>query len=109
MAALFAIFLPLGAIILRLSKSPKAAWIHGIWQTASYIGALAGFGIGVYLATVEDEVNTVLSQIPWAAGTDTEIVGRKTRSRHHRHSRHWLPILPTHRWIASSPTLRQRP
>lgn len=57
MAALFAIFFPLGAIILRLSKSRNAAWIHGIWQAVSLIGALAGFGIGVYLATVEDKVS----------------------------------------------------
>jgi hypothetical protein len=60
MAALFALFFPIGAIIMRLSRSSNAAWFHGAWQSVSYIGALAGFGIGAYLATVEDNVSLLL-------------------------------------------------
>lgn len=59
MAAVFAIFFPLGAIILRASKSPNAAWIHGVWQTLSYVGALAGFGIGAWMATVQEQVSNI--------------------------------------------------
>jgi hypothetical protein len=57
MAALFAIFFPLGAIILRASRSPNAAWIHGAWQLVSYVGALAGFGLGAWIATYERKVS----------------------------------------------------
>jgi hypothetical protein len=56
MAILFAILFPLGSIILKLSKSRSTIWLHAAWQGVSYLGLLAGFGIGVYLATVEDNV-----------------------------------------------------
>jgi hypothetical protein len=59
MAALFVIFFPLGAIILRVSKSPNAALIHGAWQMFSYLGALVGFALGAYLATKEEKVSHI--------------------------------------------------
>jgi hypothetical protein len=62
MAFLFAIFFPLGAIIIKLLKAPTAGRVHGAIQGISYVGALAGFGIGAYLATKEDNVRDIT---PW--------------------------------------------
>jgi hypothetical protein len=64
MAFLFAIFFPFGAIIVKLLKAPTAGRVHGAIQAISYVGALAGFGIGAYMATMED---SVCDNKPWVS------------------------------------------
>lgn len=64
MAALFAIFFPLGAILLLTLKSPNAARIHGAWQVFCYIAALASFGIGAWLATTTHQVGSCTYSAP---------------------------------------------
>jgi hypothetical protein len=64
MAALFAIFFPLGAILLRTLKTPNAAQIHGGWQAFSYVAALASFGIGAWMATSTHQVGSCTHSAP---------------------------------------------
>ena len=64
MSVMFIIFLPLGAIYLRKPKSSgSTVRHHGIWQTLSALGVFAGFGIGAWIATTQDQVSN-LSPIP---------------------------------------------
>ncbi|KAL8775921.1 MAG: hypothetical protein Q9194_003501 [Teloschistes cf. exilis] len=50
MGIAFVIFFPAGAILIRLLRSPNAIWIHAATQLFAYTLALAGFGLGVYIA-----------------------------------------------------------
>jgi hypothetical protein len=55
MAACFAILFPLGATILRAANFKGLVWFHGGWQVFTYIVALAAFGMGVWIADVQDK------------------------------------------------------
>ncbi|KAF2148325.1 hypothetical protein K461DRAFT_324687 [Myriangium duriaei CBS 260.36] len=50
MALAFAFMMPLGGAMMRLLKVRGGVWIHGVWQTVAYLLALAGFGMGVWMA-----------------------------------------------------------
>lgn len=50
MGIAFAVLFPLGAIILRLFRFRGIAWFHGIWQTISWVIAIVGLGLGIWLA-----------------------------------------------------------
>ncbi|GAB7353967.1 hypothetical protein MBLNU459_g4564t1 [Dothideomycetes sp. NU459] len=50
MGLAFAVFFPLGAIVLRAFSFHGLVWFHAGWQAFAYAVALAAFGIGVYMA-----------------------------------------------------------
>lgn len=50
MAVAFAFMLPFGSALLRLLTFRSTWIIHGAWNTTAYVVALAGFGMGVWLA-----------------------------------------------------------
>ena len=50
----FAFLLPMGAIILRISTVRGLVWIHAGIQAFAWILALAGLGLGIYLALYPD-------------------------------------------------------
>jgi hypothetical protein len=56
----FAIFLPIGAILLRGINSPHAVLIHRIWQIVSLGIMLLGFALGLWLSYLHNEVGTLL-------------------------------------------------
>ncbi|KAK8151310.1 hypothetical protein IWX90DRAFT_95608 [Phyllosticta citrichinensis] len=47
----WAVFFPAGAISIRVFSFPGLVWFHAAWQIFSYGLYVAGFGLGVYLAT----------------------------------------------------------
>ncbi|KAI7489631.1 hypothetical protein KC351_g1136 [Hortaea werneckii] len=47
----FALFFPVGGIMIRLASFPGLWWIHGLFQIFAYILYIAAFAIGVYMAT----------------------------------------------------------
>lgn len=51
MALVFVILYPLGAIIIRVLSFRSLVWVHAGMQLVSYLLALAGLGLGVYLGT----------------------------------------------------------
>lgn len=79
MTALFAIFFPIGAIIVKVLKAPNAGRIHGVWQGISYVGSSAGFGIGVYLATMEENVSNNIAVVSVKYQTLIESRGSHTK------------------------------
>ena len=46
----FVIGFPLGAFLIRLASFRGLVWIHAIVQSLSYLGAIIGLGLGVYIA-----------------------------------------------------------
>lgn len=52
------IFFPTGAIVLRLLPSRHAVWTHAGIQAFSYVVSIVSFGMGVYLATQLEELDT---------------------------------------------------
>ncbi|KAK4996068.1 hypothetical protein LTR66_004237 [Elasticomyces elasticus] len=56
MGLAFAVLFPFGSIILRAFSFRNLVWVHGGWQTFVYCIALAGFGLGVWLAVLEDQL-----------------------------------------------------
>jgi hypothetical protein len=58
MTMVFTFFLPLGAILLRVIHSQHTAWIHGLWQMFFYTVALAAFGVGAWMATIQGQWTT---------------------------------------------------
>lgn len=50
----FAFLFPLGAIIMRTASFRGLVWVHAGIQLFAYILALAGFGLGVYIAIYPD-------------------------------------------------------
>ncbi|KAI8936627.1 hypothetical protein NX059_007026 [Plenodomus lindquistii] len=47
----FVILFPAGAIAIRLASFPGVVWLHAAFQILAYLVYIAGFGLGVYLAT----------------------------------------------------------
>lgn len=57
MSLAFLIFFPLGALTIRLSHfRGRSIWIHGPLQISAYIVALAGFGMGVWIAYTTNQL-----------------------------------------------------
>ncbi|KAK7559724.1 integral membrane protein [Phyllosticta citricarpa] len=53
-ALAWAVFFPAGAISIRVFSFPGLVWFHAAWQIFSYGLYIAGFGLGVYLATQDN-------------------------------------------------------
>lgn len=53
----FVILFPSGAIAIRLASFPGVIWLHAAFQVLAYLVYVAGFGLGVYLATEMDLVD----------------------------------------------------
>lgn len=47
----FVIFFPAGAIAIRMASFPGVVWLHGAFQIFAYIVYIAGFGLGVNIAS----------------------------------------------------------
>ncbi len=63
MAIAFAILFPLGAIGVRLFRVKNLVWFHVVWQVFSLTVALAGMGMGVWLAVFTDQVREFVSEM----------------------------------------------
>lgn len=50
----FAFLFPLGAIIMRVASFRGLVWVHAGIQMFAYLLALAGLGLGVYIAIYPD-------------------------------------------------------
>lgn len=50
----FVILFPAGAIAIRLASFPGVLWLHAAFQVLAYLVYIAGFGLGVYMATDMD-------------------------------------------------------
>ena len=51
MGAAFVLFMPLGVFLIRLTSSKNTIWYHASIQMFAYLVALAGFGLGAWMAT----------------------------------------------------------
>jgi hypothetical protein len=59
----FALFMPLGAIMIRVFTFRGVLWFHGGWMVFSHILSLAALGTGIYLALYIHLLNTAHSII----------------------------------------------
>ncbi|OCK79689.1 hypothetical protein K432DRAFT_60124 [Lepidopterella palustris CBS 459.81] len=55
MGLAFAIFFPLGAAILRALNFGGLVWFHAGWQIFTYCIAIAGLGLGIWIADTTDQ------------------------------------------------------
>jgi hypothetical protein len=53
----FVILFPAGAIAIRLASFPGVVWLHAAFQVFAYLVYIAGFGLGVYMATQMNLLN----------------------------------------------------
>lgn len=60
MGLAFAVVFPLGATVLRLLNYRGQIWVHAGFQTFAYLLALAGFGLGVWIAVETDQVQKLI-------------------------------------------------
>ena len=51
MGLAFVVFMPAGAIMIRLLSFTGLVWVHAVTQVFAYLMAIAGLGLGVYIAT----------------------------------------------------------
>lgn len=56
----FAFLFPLGAILIRVASFRRLIWVHAAIQSLAYALALAGLGLGIYIAVYPS--SQVLSQ-----------------------------------------------
>jgi hypothetical protein len=54
----FVILFPAGSIAIRLASFPGIIWLHAAFQIFAYLIYIAAFGIGVYMATQMNLLNT---------------------------------------------------
>ncbi|GAB1725991.1 hypothetical protein NU195Hw_g5424t1 [Hortaea werneckii] len=47
----FALFFPVGGIMIRLASFPGLWWVHGLFQIFAYMLYIAAFAIGIYMVT----------------------------------------------------------
>ncbi|KAI9846772.1 MAG: hypothetical protein M1837_003621 [Sclerophora amabilis] len=65
MALAFVLLFPLGALTIRILRSRRLVWIHGGAQLFAFSIAIAGFGMGVWIATSGD----------WGVNGSHQIIG----------------------------------
>ena len=58
----FAFLLPIGAILIRTASSRNMVWLHVGIQLLAYTLALAGLGLGVYIAVKPDPLVRIVLQ-----------------------------------------------
>lgn len=116
MCLAFVIFMPTGAIVIRLGKFKGVVNVHAGIQAFAYMMALAGMGIGLWVAHVptkfgrENQVSHFSSAhaAPWMA-TEADRLHIDTQvPPHHRPHHHRWSILPTHSRRSPPCRLRQR-
>ena len=56
MGLTFVVFLPLGAVIIRLSRRKYVVWIYAIWQLVAIAFMLAGLAAGIRVGKTLDIV-----------------------------------------------------
>ena len=56
MGLVFAVFFPFGGSILRSLNFRGLVWFHAGWQLFGYAIALAGLGMGIWIAVTTDQV-----------------------------------------------------
>jgi hypothetical protein len=59
-ALAFVILFPTGAIAMRLLSFHGLIWFHAAWQIFTYLVYIAGFGLGVYLASEMELVSSTM-------------------------------------------------
>lgn len=64
MALAFLIFFPLGALTIRLLSRPGTVWVHAGAQVFAYCMAIAGLGLGVWLAINTQAVSQPSFRLP---------------------------------------------
>jgi len=57
MGITFAVLFPLGAIVMRVFSFRGLVWFHAGWQAVAYAIALAGLGLGVWVAVNTQQVS----------------------------------------------------
>ena len=63
MSLAFVLFFPIGAIIIRLFNFRGLVWVHVATQISAYMVALAGLGLGVYIAVTPSSEKLVSSPL----------------------------------------------
>ena len=59
MGLAFALFFPSGSLLIRLFSFRGLVWVHAAFQMFTYALALAGLGLGIYIAVWPSEVHYV--------------------------------------------------
>ena len=75
MGLAFVIFLPLGAILIRVASFRGLVWVHAVIQSFAYALALVGLGLGLYITVYPDyQVRDEISNVGFKTGRTDGIV-----------------------------------
>lgn len=97
MALSFAVFFPLGAVLINFKSQYATFWLHVVWQLFSYAAVLVGMGLGIWIA-IEKEMVRLFFHMLAIIWLMLFLVGVQDRPRHPRHlRRRFSPDYATHR------------
>lgn len=105
MGLAFALFFPIGAIIIRLFNFRGLVWVHVATQVFAYTIAVVGLGLGIYIAVTPSQYQlvslTTRSFLTWdfpppPAKLTSIVRTDRDLPPHHRHPRRRAPSPPTH-------------
>jgi hypothetical protein len=54
----FVLMFPIGAIAIRMLSFPGLVWVHAGWMVLSWLLAIAGMGLGIWLANTSRQLDT---------------------------------------------------
>ena len=83
----FAFLFPLGAILIRVASFRGLIWVHAAIQSLAYALALAGLGLGIYIAVYPDSQVCCLSRIDVRERLISADHRKRQWASHHWHCR----------------------
>lgn len=91
----FVIFFPLGALTIRLLSMPGTVWVHAGAQVFAYSMAIAGLGLGVWIAVNTQQVQSTIPCLLVRSLPSDDLTTDQRGPSHHRHHRRLPPPPPT--------------
>ena len=112
MCLAFVVFMPAGAIVIRLGHFRGVVNVHAGIQMFAYLMALAGMGVGIWVAHVPTKFgrpNQVINtrQLMWRMMDADRLPTDSQIPPHHRSHHHRRSLLPAHFRRSSPCCLRQ--
>lgn len=100
----FAVFFPIGGIIIRVLSLPGLVWIHAAMQVVAYLMFIVAFGLGIYVA---NDQNLVRGLQRCSSGIPADRLLARRVPPGYRHCAICSRLLATDFWHAPSPVVQE--